>query len=494
MYINVESLITWLLLQHFVLDVIMACGVLGIALKSGVDAEHMQSYAKNSMQILNHRGENAHGIAFIDGRRRIVARKNTGLVRDSHVFESRVQSPMLIGHTRYVTSSSNNTSNTQPIHIILHGLDYAVSHNGNIVNDAEIREELGMRNLRMSDTRTLALLLKDSLRSGKTFEGLIHDALEKVNGSYSMAILLNKEEPVILAIRDRFGFMPLSVGENRHGFFVASESVTFGKGYLNAESREVLPGEMVIISRNGMESIKLFDSNEKQFCMFQWIYMGRPESVIGGSNIYLVREMLGAKIALRYRPSIDFVVPVPDSGLAVAYGYAKATGMPIRMGLVKDRYESKRSFMQNSQKQREEVLGKKLNVVPEVVHGKRILLLDDSLVRGTTTKKTIEMLREAGAKSVHIAFSCPPIISQCGYGVDFYNEQLLARTYMQKEGSEMNKAVAKAIGADSLYYNTISDLSDAISREEKDLCLSCLTGVYRQPFTPKNAASRGRMA
>ncbi len=468
----------------------MACGVLGIALKSESDEKSMRKFAESSLKILNHRGEEAHGIAFIDESRHIKAKRSSGLVRDSHIFEPNVYSPMLIGHTRYATSSFNDIANAQPIYKWNKDMDYAICHNGNIANDALLRKELGINNEKLSDTHVLYALLTDALRKREGMEERMHDALERINGSYSIAILLNQEVPVIIAVRDKFGYMPLSVGENEHGRYVASESVVFGRNYLNAESREVRPGEMVVISREGMSSYQLFNSERQQFCMFQWIYMCRPESFFEGRNVYLVRKMLGAMIAVRYRPDVEYVMPIPDSGIAVAAGYSMATGLPMEMGIVKDRYESRRSFMQNDQKGREEVLNKKLNVIGEVVRGRKILLMDDSLVRGITTRNTVKMLREAGAKEVHMAFSCPPIVSGCSYGIDFYNEQLIARPQMGKNAAETNKAMAEAVGADSLYYITLSDLSDVIGSDESRLCLSCLTGKYAQQLVMTSEKER----
>jgi amidophosphoribosyltransferase len=203
--------------------------------------------------------------------------------------------------------------------------------------------------------------------------------------------------------------------------------------------------------------------------------------VFEGSSVYELRERLGFNIAVHYRPEVDFVVPVPESGVPVGYGYSQATGVPIRMGIVRDRYESGRSFMQDNQLKREDTVNKKLNIIPAILEGKAVLLTEDSLVRGTTMKNLIEELRAAGATEVHVAFSCPPIISGCRYGIDFYDKDLTARPFRDVSRPEINREIAKRIGANSAYYQTIDGLVEALRVSRENLCLSCLTGIYVQP-------------
>ncbi len=467
----------------------MACGVLGVALKDK-DTD-LRPYARVGLGTLQHRGEDSHGVAFLDGSKELTTRKEMSLVRDSKLFDSDMQGSMLIGHTRYITSSASSMKNTQPIQLATEsGLQYAISHNGNIANDRELGSLLRIEQEGISDTRALGMLFGKSIGKDTGIFESVKEDMEKVVGSYSLAILVGGSNPKLIATRDRFGYMPLFFGQNEKGFFVASESITFSKEHLDATFRPVAPGEMLVIDRNEVLTHQLFESKQRQFCMFQWVYMCSPGSEFEGTNVYLARENLGIRIANDYRPAVDFIVPVPEAGKSIAYGYNRATGIPIRTGLIRDRYESKRSFMQKDQQAREAVINKKLNVIAEVVNGKKILLLDDSLVRGTTMASTIRKLREAGAKEVHIALSCPPIISECYFGIDFYNESLIARPYKDMPRDQVNGLVASVIGADSLYYPPIEDLVDAIGIRKRDLCLSCLTGRYAQKVQPIGEEAR----
>ena len=454
------------------------------------------------MSALNHRGEQAHGIAFVDSNGQLEIRKSRGLVRDSPIFDEEIRGGPLIGHTRYPTSSRDTMENAQPIRVYVGERTVgAMAHNGNIKNDEELKLELlkdgaldgalrdELEREGVSDTRVLGALLALTLQNGNEAAS-VREALKRSVGSYSMVFLVAGQDPKVIAIRDPLGYMPLQVGSNGDGFFVASESVAFGRNYLNASFRDVKPGEMLMIDREGIKSVQLFESNQTQHCMFQYVYMCRPESRIEGGNIYTIRENLGAEIAGHYRPRVDFVAPIMDSGFVVASGYSRATGVPICGAVVKDRYESRRSFMQNDQNSRDMVVGKKLNVIADLVKGKSVLLMDDSLVRGTTMRKVVKEMRESGAKEVHLAVSCPPIVSQCGDGIDFYNDSLIARPFREMKPEELNRTIAKLVGVDTFYYQTIDDLARAIGLKREQLCLSCLTGIYAQPFKLKSEAER----
>lgn len=471
----------------------MACGVLGVVLNE--KSERLHANAKVGLSILNHRGETSHGLSFLDeinGVPQLVTRKSMGLVKDSKIFNDSISGRVLIGHTRYTTSSGSNLNNAQPIRFVSKsGVEYAVSHNGNIANSGELKAMLRIEEKGISDTVILGTLLGESLTAPEMNPASIKAELGKAVGSYSLVALVASKDPKIIAIRDSYGYMPLSVGSNQEGVFVASESLAFGKKYLNAIHRPIEPGEMVVISQSdGISSYRLFPHQQRQHCMFQWIYMCRPESVFEGSLVYEVRKRLGLKIAEHYKPDVDFFVPVPDSGNAVSCGYGQANRIPMEGALVKDRYERKRSFMQESHAHREIVVKNKLNVIGAVVEGKRILLIDDSLVRGLTMSNLIFDLRAEGAKEVHVAFSCPPIISQCYFGIDFYNQDLVARAFSSGGQEQMNIEIAKLIGADSVYYTTIDDLAWAIGLPRSSLCISCLTGEYVQDVKPESEASR----
>ncbi len=469
----------------------MACGVLGVVLKGGSEnTGRLTDYAKWGLGALNHRGEIAHGLAFLGTNNRVETRKSAGLVRDSEIFDKPIAGSMLIGHTRYITSSTNSMENTQPIEFKLESGDTAaIAHNGNINNDKELRQLLGINQEGVSDTQTLAALLSKSLQNDSDINP-IRQVLGKVVGSYSIAILVSGSNPKLVAIRDPFAIMPLSWGENEDAYFIFSESVASGSNYLGSTSNNIAGGEMVVIDRNGVTKHQLFERKNMRFDMFQYIYMGRPETEFEGQNVYMVRKKLGFEIAKHYRPEVDMVVPVMDSGYYVALGYSEATGLRIEAAIVKDRYESRRSFMQNDHKSRQHVARKKLNIIPQAVSGKRVLLVDDSIVRGNQLRPLIDALKKAGAEKVHLAVSCPPIVSQCPYGVDFYNDELIARPHKDKPVEEIEKAVANEIGLDSVYYQRIDGLVSAIGLKKEQLCLGCLNGEYPQPFIPESANER----
>lgn len=465
----------------------MACGVLGIVLKN--EDEDLRTYAKVGLGALNHRGEDSHGVAFLN-RKKVVTGKETGLVRDSKLFDREMLSGMLIGHTRYITSSSSCIQNAQPIRLATDsGVQYAISHNGNISNDADLKSFLRIDRTGISDTVVLGTLLGRSISKYPDIFDAMREDLDRAVGSYSLAILIGGKNPKLIATRDRFGYMPLFFGQNDRGFFVASEPVALSSDRLDAPCRPIAPGELLVMDKKGVETYQLFESKQRQFCMFQWVYMCRPDSQFEGTNVYEARENMGFRIANNYRPDVDCVVPIPDSGVSLGYGYSNATGVPIRMGLVKDRYESKRSFMQGNQQARVAVVSKKLSAIREVLAGKRVLLTDDSIVRATTIARTIKKVRAAGAVAVHVAVSCPPIISECYYGVDIYNNELAAREHMGKPLKEIDRLIAKKVGADSIYYPTIKHLVHSIGIRERDLCLSCLNGKYVQQIPATYDAS-----
>jgi amidophosphoribosyltransferase len=468
------------------------CGVLGIVLKE--DSEKLGIYAKIGLGTLNHRGEDAHGISFFNPQKgQVETIKSLGLVRDCRFFDKPISGSFLIGHTRYRTSSTDSLENAQPIQFALSdGKNAAIAHNGNLTNDKEIlKDELRSSQEGVSDTRVLGMLLGKSLRNVNVVES-VREALRKVRGSYSITMLVEDNEPGIVAVKDPYGYMPLRVGSNEEGFFVASESVAFDRKYLNAKSREMAPGEMVMINKRGIVSYQLFESERKQHCMFQPIYMCRPDSVFEGSGVSAIRERLGYEIGTNYKPNVHMVLPVPESGLPISFGYSQATGIPVHMGIVRDRYESGRSFMQDNQEKRESVASKKFNIVSEIVNGKSVVLVEDSVVRGTTMRGLIAELRYCGAIEVHVAFACPPIVSECRYGIDFYNKNLIARPFKDRPRDEMNREIAKIIQANSVYYQTIDGMVNAIGVKKENLCLSCLTGVYVQPGSFSSEEDRKR--
>ncbi|MGA3020432.1 MAG: amidophosphoribosyltransferase [Candidatus Micrarchaeales archaeon] len=447
------------------------------------DGEKILPYARVGLDASNHRGEEGLGIGFVNPETgKIEVRREMGLVRDSHVFDKRIFGSLLIGHTRYRTSSTCSMENLQPIPFSLKdGTTAAISHNGNITNDRELLKKVLKKEQKgISDTKVIGMLLGQNLGKKKDVDA-VRESLSRVVGSYSMVVLVGGERPRVLVIRDPYGYMPLRIGRNRDGFFVASESVAFGNKYLNAASRDVAPGEMVVMDQKGMVTYQLFERKREQHCMFQAVYMYRPDSQFEGKSVAEIREKLGFEVAGRYRPDVNIIIPIPETGWDIGLGYSRATGIPIRRGVVRDRYESGRSFMRGDQLSREKVVNRKLNVIPEIVRGKHVLITEDSLVRGTTMKGMINEIRAAGAEEIHVAFSCPPITDECRYGIDFYNDKLIARSFKGRPAEEINREIAKEIGADSVYYQTMDGLIDALAVSREKLCLSCLTGVYVQP-------------
>jgi len=454
----------------------MACGVIGIAMREG--KEHLiRDYARSGLVVVNHRGEESHGIAMVSPDGRIESRREKGLVRDSDVFDDPLNSGMFVGHTRYATSSSNGIKNTQPV---VGGrksdTPTAIVANGDLVNAYTELRAVVRTNKPMSDTRILGRLVKQKLKEHDDAVEAIRSAMLMCKGAYSLAILVGGKSPMIVAMRDPLGYMPLSIGENDDGYFVASESVAFGSKYFNADHAELAPGHMAIITPQGLKVHTFAQADRTQHCWFQWVYMAKPSSVIAGVSVYDVRETIGRKLAETYKIEVDFVSPVPDSGRIFTYGYANATGVPMIEALMRDRYEAKRSFMQDGTASRIAVARKKLDVMGADgrLRGKRLLIIDDSLVRGNTTKEAIAQLRrETGVAEVHVGIASPPIRHQCVYGLDFYKNELIA---VGKSTYE----IASAIGADSLHYLSSEDLVSAIGLQERDICMACVNGSYAQ--------------
>lgn len=473
-------------------EVCVACAVIAcVSKRSGVD---LRAEAVVGLRALNHRGEQAHGIAFLNGGEKVESRRELGLVNPAIVSNVKIHD-MFIGHTRYSTSSASDIEHAQPFVFEREGMSYAISHNGNISNDHALGRELGINKHNASDTYVLGELIGNSLvKPESELANSLRKDLVRAVGSYSLALLVGGREPRVIAIRDRFGYMPLCVGENEKGFFVASEDVALGPNYLDAKSlRQIRPGEMVTITSKGVRIDKLFEP-ELHICMFQFVYMCRPDSTVEGRVVSEVRQELGKIIGMNYKPEIDFVVPVPDSGMPLAFGYSEVTGVPIKLGLVKDRYISQRSFMQSDIVEVKKMVRAKHNPNLGAVSGKRILLVDDSMVRGSTMRRIIEDLRgtreNPGASEIYAAFGCPPVTSQCPNGIDFYNDQLIARPHMALGHLGLSDTVAREIGANGIFYPTIENLTQGIGIPKERLCLGCLTGKYVEKITFENEDQR----
>jgi amidophosphoribosyltransferase len=373
-----------------------------------------------------------------------------------------------IGHTRYSTAGDTSLMNAQPVVIDCNKGKLALGHNGNLTNALEVRRRLEHRGSifqSTSDTEVIVHLIARS--SARNLSGAIADALNQVEGAYSL-LLLTRDE--IYAIRDPRGFRPLCLGRLNGAWVAASETCAFD--LIDAEYvREVEPGEMVRISRSGIESIRFAPEKPHQYCIFEHVYFSRPDSVVFGRPVNESRERLGRLLAQEHPAQADLVTPVPDSGVPAAIGYAAESGIPFRMGLIRNHYIG-RTFIEPEQAIRDFGVKLKLNPVRRMLEGKRVVLVDDSIVRGTTSRKIVRLMREAGATEVHVRISCPPTISPCYYGVDTpRREELIGANNSVEQ-------IRQFLGADSLGYLSLKSMRAAVEDTEGKFCTSCYTGSY----------------
>ncbi len=440
------------------------CGVFGIF--GHAEAAKM---AYLGLYALQHRGQESAGIASTDGAN-VHVHKSMGHVQEIFTPEVIAHLPggVAIGHTRYSTAGDTSLMNAQPVVIDCNKGKLALAHNGNLTNAIELRRKLEHRGSifqTTSDTEVIVHLIARS--SARNLSGAIADALNQVEGAYSLVILTRDE---IYAIRDPRGFRPLNIGRLESTWIIASETCAFD--LLDAEYvREVEPGEMVRISSAGLESIHFAPEKPHSYCIFEHVYFSRPDSIIFGRPVNQSRERLGRLLAREHPVEADLVAPVPDSGTPAAVGYAAESGIPFRMALIRNHYIG-RTFIEPSQAIRDFGVKLKLNPVRRMLEGQRVILVDDSIVRGTTSRKIVRMVREAGATEVHVRISCPPTISPCYYGVDTpRREELIAA---QKPVEE----IRKFLGADSLGYLSLGSLRTAVEDTEGKFCTSCYTGSY----------------
>jgi len=449
------------------------CGVFGHA--EAAKLTYLGLYA------LQHRGQESAGIVSTDGAD-LHLHKGMGLVEE--IFKPEVLLKLAgdaaIGHTRYSTAGDTSVSNAQPIVIDCNKGKLALGHNGNLTNAGEWRRKLEHRGSifqTTSDTEVIVHLIARS--AARHLSGAIADALNLVEGAYSL-LLLTRDE--LFAIRDPRGFRPLSLGRLAGTWLVASETCAFD--LLGAEYvREIEPGEMLRISRSGLESIQFAPPKPHQYCIFEQVYFARPDSLVFGRPVNQSRERLGRQLAQEHPATADVVVPVPDSGVPAAIGYALESGIPFRMGLIRNHYIG-RTFIEPEQAIRDFGVKMKLNPVRGLLEGKRVVLVDDSIVRGTTSRKILRMVREAGATEVHVRISCPPTVSPCYYGIDTpTREELIAAVKPVEE-------IRQFIGADSLGYLSLDSLRRAVSDAEGKFCTSCYTGVYPTELVQLEVAHR----
>jgi amidophosphoribosyltransferase len=440
------------------------CGVFGV-----FGHEEASKLTYLGLYALQHRGQESAGIVSSDGTELHLYRA-MGEVEE--IFTPSVLAwlpgDLAIGHTRYSTAGDKALLNAQPIMIDCNKGKVALGHNGNLTNAAEWRRKLEHRGSIFqtnSDTEVIVHLLARS--QARNLSGALGDALNQVEGAYSLLVLTTDE---LIAVRDPRGFRPLNLGKLGDAWLVASETCAFD--LLNAQYvREIEPGEMVRISRSGIESIHFAPEKPLQQCIFEHVYFARPDSIIFGRSVNESREALGRTLAMEHPAKADIVVPVPDSGVPAAVGYALESGIPFRMGLIRNHYIG-RTFIEPSQAIRNFGVKLKLNPIRSLIEGQRVVLVDDSIVRGTTSRKIVRMVREAGAREVHMRISCPPTISPCYYGVDTpTREELIASSSTPEE-------ICKFIGADSLGYISLAGLKQAVSDTKSRYCTSCYTGIY----------------
>ncbi len=444
-----------------------SCGVFGVYSPSE-DVARLTFYA---LYALQHRGQESAGIATADGKD---IRIFTGMGRVSNVFTEETMKnltgQMAIGHNRYSTSGSSRASNAQPILVRNEAGSIAVAHNGNLVNAEHLYQELFNEGYRFNGTTDSEVIANLILASpGKNWVEKIRHTMRRIQGAYSLVILTPQE---LYTARDPFGVRPLSLGKVDHGWAVASE--TCALDHIGAEFvREIEPDEILKIDRSGIQSFR-GDNSKKATCIFEYIYFARPDSTINGKLLYATRLAMGAGLAREHPIDGDIVMGVPDSATAAGTGYARESGIPVVEGLIKNRYVG-RTFIMPDQHMRDLGVQMKFNPLPQVLDDERVVVVDDSIVRGTTTPKVVKMLRKAGAKEVHMRVCAPPIKYPCFFGVDMATRAELIAA--QKTIPE----ICEFIGADSLGYLSVDGLVEAVGLPREQFCLACFTGEYPIP-------------
>ncbi|OEH93400.1 amidophosphoribosyltransferase [Bacillus solimangrovi] len=444
------------------------CGVFGVW--GHEDAAQMTYYGLHSLQ---HRGQEGTGIVVSDGDKLKVT-KGLGLVTEVYgaTQMKELTGKAAIGHVRYSTSGGGGYENVQPLLFRSQSGSLALAHNGNLVNANALKHQLegqGSIFQTTSDTEVLAHLMR---RSGYfSLEDRVKNSLSMLKGAYAFLMMTENQ---LMAALDPLGMRPLSLGRIGDAWVIASETCAFdvvGAEYV----REVEPGELLIIDDNGLRSERFSSSMDRAICSMEYIYFARPDSNVDQLNIHSVRKRLGKQLAKETAIDADIVTGVPDSSISAAIGFAEETGIPYELGLIKNRYVG-RTFIQPSQELREQGVKMKLSPVRGIVEGKRVVMVDDSIVRGTTSRRIVQMLRQAGAKEVHVRISSPPIISPCYYGIDTSTSSELIAS------SKSIDEICELIGADSLSYLSVDGMIEAVGRKDSGAncghCLACFTGNY----------------
>lgn len=435
------------------------------------------------LYALQHRGQESAGIVASDGHT-MLGHKGMGHVAE--VFTEEVIGGLpgncAIGHTRYSTAGDTDLKNAQPLTVSCQKGRVALAHNGNLVNASAIRRELEGRGDIFQTTSDSEVILHYFARSKHSgIPEALADALDKVEGAYSLVVLLKES---VIGIRDPRGFRPLSLGRLDGAYVLASETCAFD--LINAKPiREVEPGEMVILDSNGITSLRFTPPAPSAQCIFEHVYFSRPDSVVFGRSVQQSREMLGRLLWREHPVEANLVVPVPDSGVAAAMGFSEESGIPVRFGLIRNHYVG-RTFIEPSQAIRDFGVKLKLNPVRSLLEGKRVVLVDDSIIRGTTSRKIVRIVREAGAKEVHMRISCPPTVSPCYYGIDTpTKKELIASTHNVEE-------IRQFIEADTLGYLSLEGMRQAVDDTEGRYCLACYTSNYPTAVQEPLIALRNR--
>ena len=446
------------------------CGVFGIYSKDTMDVASQTYFA---LYALQHRGQESCGIVVND-KGILSYHKDLGLVPD--VFnEGNLRKlgmgNIAIGHVRYSTTGKSNRSNAQPLVVRHIKGPMAIAHNGNLVNARDLREKYELNGgifHNTNDTEVISYAITEQRLIQPSIEKAVEQAMYKFKGAYSLVIMSPKK---LIAARDPQGFRPLCMGETETGAIVfASESCaldSIGARFI----RDVEPGEIIIVDKNGAHSLKTHCGQKTSMCVFEYVYIARPDSVIEGSSVHQARLNAGKKLWQESPVEADVVVGVPDSGLDAALGFSMASGIPYGVGFIKNRYVG-RTFIQPSQSQQSNSVRIKLNVIKDVVKGKRVVLIDDSIVRGTTSARIVNLIREAGATEVHMRISSPPFTNPCYFGIDIDSKENLIACQMSIE------EIAKEIGADSLGYLSIEGVKNIAENAKCNFCTGCFTGEY----------------
>jgi amidophosphoribosyltransferase len=461
------------------------CGIVGI--HGNPEASNL---AYLGLYALQHRGQESAGIVATDGHH-LRHFREMGHVNDIFTAErlARLPGSAAIGHVRYSTAGDSTERNAQPIAVNYVGGSVAIGHNGNLVNAVELRERLeaeGAIFQTTSDTECIVHLIARS--KGNTLPERIADALSQVRGAYSLVFL---SEDTLIAVRDPMGFRPLVLGrivkpsQREVTWVVSSETCAFE--LIGAEFvRDIEPGEMVLIDQKGPRSEHPLGAKPHHRCIFEWVYFARPDSTIDGRSVYRARERMGRRLAVEHAVPADVVIPVPDSGVAAAIGYARQSGIPYDQGLMRSHYMG-RTFIEPSQQIRHFGVKLKLSPVREVLGGKRVVVVDDSIVRGTTSRKIVDMIRAAGAREVHMRISSPPTVGPCRYGIDTPTREELIASHNSVD------QIRELVGADSLGYLSLPGLFASVQGSQEDadgegFCDACFSGKY-----PIAAETPGRL-